>query len=104
MLDFSAWLDAAVTWFCTWPHWLEYLLVGWVIYAILLHQKKVHAQNFKGALVTALTLWPIGLLLMILEWLHLGAQWLGGPSSPFAALSETFRRAFSRWTTTKESR
>ena len=92
-----AWLDTAVLWFLAFPHWLEYLLVGWVIYAIMLHQKKVNAQNHRGVLVTTLTLWPIGLVLMVLEWLHLAAIWIAGPSSPFSAIAETFRRAFSRW-------
>lgn len=99
MIDFSpmAWLDAAVIWFFSWPHWLEYLLVGWVIYCVMLQQKKVTPRNYRGVLVTTLTMWPIPFALLLLEWVHLAAVWL--IEVPFAAVAETFRRAFSRWDT-----
>ena len=96
------WLDLAVGWLFTWPHWAAWLLIGWVVYAIMLHQRKVNAQNYRATLVTALTLWPIGLLLMCLEWAHLFAAWLGSPAGPFAGFAATFRNAFSRWSLTKE--
>jgi hypothetical protein len=98
-----AWLDTAVRWFLAFPHWLEYVGIGWVVYSIMLHQKKVHAQNYRGVLITTLTLWPIGLALQVLEWLHLIAVWLTDDRhGPFAAMSETWRRAFSRWSVKRD--
>jgi hypothetical protein len=94
-----AWLDAAVLWFFAWPHWLEYLLIGWVVYGIFLRQQKVNARNYKGVFVTTLTLWPVGLVLQVFEWLHLFALWtFRDEQGPLSALIVTFRAAFSRYT------
>lgn len=92
-----AWLDAVVLWFCTWPHWLEYALVGWVIYGTMLRKRKVNAQNYVGVFLTTLTLWPIALGLQILEWLIFAADWVfKDESGPLSALIATFRGTF-RW-------
>lgn len=89
-------VDAGFVWFFTFPHWAEYLFIGWLTYGLSIFLKDTNPSNWKGALVASLTTWPIALLLQILVFLHTLAVRIFDPEKgPLSAYLNTFKRALN---------